>query len=102
MEKLLNTGDNQLTLVMSTNAITERSMIEEAKLHAKARLTSTGQTVLPTITTQAEAQEEANRLKVINQAVIGAKKGAADTITKLVSSTITDTILRTPNGSDRC
>ena len=100
MEKLLDTGDNRLTLVMSTNAITARSVIKEAKLHAKARSTSTGKTVLPTITAQAEAQEEADHLNVINQAVISAKEGAADTITKLVGSDITDAILRTPNGSN--
>ena len=100
MEKLLDTGDNRLTLVMSTNAIMVGSVIKEAKLHAKARSTSTGKTVLPTITAQAESQEEADHLNVINQAVISAKEGAADTITKLVGSDITDAILRTPNGSN--
>ena len=100
MEKLLNTGDNRLTLVMSTNAITARSMIKEAKLHAKSRSTSTGNTVLPTITARAETQEEANRLNVINQAVIGAKEGAANAITKLVDGNITNAILHTPDGRD--
>ena len=33
--------------------------------------------------------------------VIGAKEGAADAITELVGSNITNTILRTPNGSNR-
>ena len=100
MEKLLDTGDNQLTLVMSTDAIMSGSMIKEAKLRAKALSASTDKTILPTITAQAEAQEEAGCLKVINQAVIGAKEGTVDAITKLVSSNITDAILRTPNGSD--
>ena len=57
-------------------------------------------TILPIITAWAEAQEEANQLNVINQVVIGPKEGAADAITKLVGSNITETILRTPNGSD--
>ena len=57
IEKLLNTGDNQLTLVLSTNAIMAGSVIKEAKLHAKAHLTLIGKTVLPAITAQAEAQE---------------------------------------------
>jgi hypothetical protein len=83
---------------MSTNAITTGSVIKEAKLHAKACLTLTGKTVLPTIIAQAEAQEEANQLNVINQAVIGAKEGVTDAITKLVDSNITNTIIRTPNG----
>jgi hypothetical protein len=85
---------------MSTDAIMAGSVIKEAKLHAKARLTSTGKTVLPTITAQAEVQEEANHLNIINQVVIGAKEGATNAITKLVGSNITDTILRTPNGSN--
>ncbi len=73
MEKLLDTGDNQLTLVKSTDAITAGSMIKKAKQNAKVLLILTGKTVLPIITTQAEAQEEANQLNVINQLVIGAK-----------------------------
>ena len=100
MEKLLDTGDNQLTLVMSTDAIMAGSVIKETKLHAKACLTSTGKTILSTITAQAEAQEEADCLNVINQAVIGAKEGATYAIMKLVGSNITNAILRTPNGSD--
>jgi hypothetical protein len=59
---------------MSTDAITAGTVIKKTKLHAESLLTSTGKTVLPTITAQVEAQEEANQLKVINQAVIGAKR----------------------------
>ncbi len=39
-------------------------------------------------------------MNVINQLVIGAKEGAVEAITKLVSSNITDAILRTANGSN--
>ena len=49
MEKLLDTGDNRLTLVMSTDVITTGSVIKEAKLHAEARLTLTGKTVCVTM-----------------------------------------------------
>ncbi len=47
-----------------------------------------------------DAQEEANRLNVINQSVIGAKEGAVEAITKLVGSNITNAILRTADGSN--
>ena len=57
MEKLLDTGNNRLTLVMSTDAIMARSLIKEAKLHAESRSTLTGKTILPTITARAETQE---------------------------------------------
>ncbi len=40
-----------------------------------------------------EAQEEANRLNVINQSVIGAKEGAVEAVLKLVGSVITKAIL---------
>ncbi len=100
MEKLLNTGDNRLTMVKSTDAITAGSVIKKAKQNAKVLLILTGKTVLPIITTQAEAQEEANQLNGTNQSVIGAKEGTLEAITKLVSSNITEAILRTANGSN--
>jgi len=63
-------------------------------------MTLTGKTVLPTFTTQMEAQYEADHLNIINQSVIGAKEGVVEAISKLVSSDITNAILRTPDGSD--
>ncbi len=100
MEKLLDTGDNQLTLVKSTDAITAGSVIKNANQNAKVLLISTGKTVLSIITTRVEAQEEANQLNVINQSAIGAKEGAIEAITELVSSNITDAILRTADGNN--
>ena len=100
MEKLLDKGVNRLTQVQSTDAITAASVLKTAKQQAELLTVSTGSIVTPTITTNAEAQEEADRLNVINQAVIGAKEGAVEAITKLVGSDITDAILRTADGSD--
>jgi len=99
MEKLLDTGDNQLTLVKLTNVIMARSVLKKAKQNAEALSTSTGNTVLPIITTRAE-EEEADPLNVINQSVIREKEGGVEAITKLVGSDITDAILRTANGSN--
>ena len=56
-------------------------------------LTMTSKTVLPTFTTQTEAQEKANQLNVINQLVIGTKEGVVESVSKLVASDITHTIL---------
>jgi len=47
-----------------------------------------------------EAQEEADRLNVINQSVIGAKAGVVEAVSKLVGSDITNAILQTADGSD--
>ena len=73
MVKLLNNGANILTQVKLTNAITAGSVLKTAKKQADELTTTTGKTILPTFTTQTEAQEEANQLNVINQLVIGAK-----------------------------
>jgi hypothetical protein len=100
MVKLLNDGDNILTRVKSTNAITAGSIIKAEKKRADNFLAMTGKTVLPTFTARTEAQQEANQLNVINQLVIGAKEGNVEALLKLVGSNITDAILRTANGSD--
>ncbi len=60
----------------------------------------TGKTVLPSITAQVEAQEEADQLNVINQLVIGTKEGVVEAITKLVGSDVTNAILWTTNDSN--
>ncbi len=57
-------------------------------------------TTAPAITSQSEAQEEANRLNVINQSVIGTKEGVVKAVTKLVGSDITDAVLQTADGSN--
>jgi hypothetical protein len=60
MEKLLDKGNNLLTLVKSTDAIMASYIVKEAKNRADELTASTCKTVLPSITSQAEAQEEAN------------------------------------------
>ena len=47
-----------------------------------------------------EAQEEADRLNIINQSVIGAKEGVTEGVTNKVGGNIADTILRTSDGSN--
>jgi hypothetical protein len=58
MEKLLDNGDNLLTLVKSKDAIMAGSIIKAAKKRADKLTALTGKSVLPSITTQTEAQEE--------------------------------------------
>jgi hypothetical protein len=100
MEKLLNDSNNLLTLVKSTNSITASYVKKKKKNRADELTASTCKTVFPSITSQAETQEEANRLNVINQLVIGTKEGVVKAITKMVGSDITNAILRTADGSD--
>jgi hypothetical protein len=100
MVKLLDNGDNILTRVQSTNAITAGSVLKLAKKRADELSAMTSNTVLPTFTTQTEAQEETDRLNIINQSVIGAKEGVVEAVSKLVGSDITNAILRTADGSN--
>ncbi len=100
MVRLLDDGNNILTHVQSTDAITAGSVLKSAKKQADELSTTTGKTILPTFTTQTEAQEEANQLNVINQSVIGAKEGVVEVVSKLVGSNVTNAILRTADGSD--
>jgi hypothetical protein len=99
-EKLLDNSNNLLTLVKSTDAIKASYVITKAKNKADELTAATDKTVLPSITSRAEAQEEANQLNVINQLVIGAKEGVVKATTKLVGSDITNAILRTANSSN--
>jgi hypothetical protein len=82
MEKLLNDGNNLLTLVQATDVITASYVIKKAKNRADKLTSSTSKTVLPSITSRVESQEEANQLNVINQLVIGAKEGVVEAIIK--------------------
>jgi hypothetical protein len=100
MEKLLKDGTNLLTNVKSTDAITVNSVLKAAKARADAAPKASSTMITPTITSQSEAQEEADHLNVINQSVIGAKEGVVKAVTKLVGSNITNAVLQTANGSN--
>ena len=93
MVKLLDDGNNIFTRVKLTDAIMAGSVIKVAKKRADELSTTTGKTVLPTFTTQTEAQEEADQLNIINQSVISAKEGVVEAVSKLVGSNITNAIL---------
>ncbi len=60
MEKLLDDSNNLLTLVKSIYVIMVSYVIKEAKQRADELTASTSKTVSPSITSRAEAQEEAN------------------------------------------
>jgi hypothetical protein len=100
MEKLLEDRMNLLTNVKSTNAIMANSVLKAAKARADAASKASSTMITPTITSRSEAQEEADRLNVINQSVISTKEGVVEAVTNLVGSDITDAVLRTANGSN--
>jgi hypothetical protein len=93
MAKLLKDGLNLLTIVKSTNTITANLVLKAAKNKANTASKAASTTIAPAITLHSEAQEEANRLNVINQLVIGAKESVVKAVTKLVGSNITNAVL---------
>jgi hypothetical protein len=100
MAKLLKDGSKLLTIVKLTNAIMANLVLKVAKNKADAASKAASTTIAPAITLHSEAQEEANRLHVINQLVIGAKEVAVEAVMKLVGSNITDAVLQTADGSN--
>ncbi len=100
MEKLLKDGTNLLTNVKLTGAITSNSVLKAAKAKVDAALKISSTTIIPTITSRSETQEEADHLNVINQSVISAKDGIVEAVMKLVGSDITDAVLRTADSSN--
>jgi hypothetical protein len=67
MAKLLEDGSNLLTNVKLTDAITANSVLKAGKTKADATLKAESTMIAPTITSRLEAQEEADRLNVINE-----------------------------------
>ena len=57
-------------------------------------------TVAPSITERSDAHDEADRINLLNQAVIGAKEGFVEAITNKVGAEITGSVLKTVDGSD--
>jgi hypothetical protein len=95
----LCTKASDLAKISTTSVATIQSVLDDAAAKARAASTHT-HTVSPTITTLSDAQEEVVRINLLNQAVIGAKEGAAEAITNKVGSDIMDTVLKTADRSD--
>ena len=84
--------------ITTTSVATIQLVLDDVAAKARAASTLTN-TVSPSITTRSDAQEEADRINLLNQVVIGAKEGATEAITNKVGSDITDTMLKTADGS---
>jgi hypothetical protein len=90
---------NAITMIKATSVATAKSVLDDTKAFAAAA--TTGSTIVPpAINSRADAQDEADRINLINQAVIGTKEGAAEAITAKVVSDITNAELKIANGPD--
>ena len=90
---------NDLNAILSTKLVSRRSVLKNSKANAAKESTSTN-TVAPEITSNTDAQEEADMINMFRLAAIGAKEGAAAGIIKVVGTDITDATLRTTDGQD--
>ena len=66
----------------------------ESKQEANNKAVHKDTVVTPKITLQSNAQEEANRRNIVNQALIGAKEGVMEALTIFVGTNITGAVLR--------
>ena len=99
MKGLLAKAPNDLNAILSTKLVSRSSVLKESKATAARESTSTN-TVAPEITSNNDAQDEADRINMFRLAAIGAKEGAAAGISKVVGTDITDATLRTTDGQD--
>ena len=94
MKELINENTNELTGFKANVSVTKADM--KAVLIAAA--TALGGNAAPEITTNKDAQEEANRQNVFCLAVVGAKEQMAKEITAQVGKSITNPILGNADG----
>jgi hypothetical protein len=98
MKGLFNTTKNTLTKYKATISIKCKDVLRDSKDTADRLTSRSGMTVQPEITTNSNAQEEADRQNTYQLAAIGVKEVVAEGITKIAGKDITKWILRTSDG----
>jgi hypothetical protein len=96
---------NALTVIKSTDRVTAESILAEAKKAVVKPKKETGIDEKHQFKTRAEAKVEVDDPNYAIQATIGTKEGAAEAISSIVGSAITDNVLKhadsTPKGVDK-
>ena len=92
MKVLENNVGNALNNYKSTVHIKKRDVLAASRAAAE-RASTNNSTVEPEIDNNSNAQDEANRQKVIRLAEIGFKEGTTEGITKIIRREITNSIL---------
>ena len=99
MKGLLAKDPNDINAILSTKLVSRRSVHKDSKAIAAKEFTSTN-TVAPEITSNTDAQEEADRINMFRLSEIGDKEGAGTGISKVVGTDITDATICTTDGQD--
>ena len=101
MKLLMEAGDNALTTIKSTGCITADIILKEAYDTTAALFKQTNITKKTHIDTQAEAKVEADDCNHVIQATIGTKEGAAEAVTSIVGSDVTNPVLKHTDGNPK-
>jgi hypothetical protein len=99
MKGLASDSTNTLNNYKATISIKKKEVLAASKA-AAALLSTTTNVVAPEIENNSDAQDETDRQNMFRLAAIGVKEGIAKGITKIVGKDITNSILRTTDGSD--
>ena len=99
MVGLGSANPNTLTGYQSNVTIRKSDVKKQSIAEAEAA-SLTDNIVAPKITTNADAQNEANRQNTARLAAIGVNEAMAVAITSIVGAQFTNPILRTGDGSD--
>ena len=97
MKGLLSDSANELTNFKANVAI-RAAEVKAASISAAALISTTGFVAVPHISTNEDAQEEANRQNFFRLACVGAKEQMAQEITAKVGANITNPVLRHADG----
>jgi hypothetical protein len=109
MVDLLDTKNNTINIVKTTQMITADALITQAKKDAMAaeatakkvaKSLGTAEVEVNTIImTREEAKREAERQNIANQTIVGTKVGLVDVLKRLIGGAILDTVIKIANGS---
>ena len=94
MKGLISKNPNKLTNFKANVAVTKA----DVKAASIAAVAAIGGNAAPEITTNEDAQEEANRQNVFRLAVVGTKEQMAKEIIARVGRSVTNPILRNAEG----
>ena len=93
-----NISDIKSTNSATITTVLDKSIAEVKKFQVERATPKVA--IAPSIVTQADAIDAADRQYMLNQLGIGAKEGAIKAITEKVGISATDTVLRTADSTD--
>ena len=105
MIKLLDTSDNAINSVTTTQMVTAISLINQSKKDAATATAAARKKdkdaaeIIPTITTREEAKREAERQNITNQTIVGTKEGVIEIMKRLIGGDILDTVTKIADAS---